>query len=255
MRTKTLLLSAALGALSSASLMAQVYSLNAVGYINVTLQPGLNQVADQLYSTNGLPNYISPTLDAQVGTSPAFVGCRLYKYNPVSESYVGWSITAGSQAGYTGPGTEPWHELTGIDAATVTLNPGEAVWFINSQTTNLTLTFVGTVPSTNSTLLGLTNSLSYPTGGAGLQMVSSIVPIAGQLDTTLGLTPGTKDTVYIYVPSTQSYNGYRWSAAGSWTLVSGTGTAPVLSVGQGFWYNVFTAGSTNSWVQVFGVSQ
>ena len=41
MRTKTMLLSALLGGLGSVSLMAQstnVYSLNAVGYINITVQ-------------------------------------------------------------------------------------------------------------------------------------------------------------------------------------------------------------------------
>ena len=48
MRTKTMLLSALLGTLGSVSLMAQstnVYSLNAVGYINVTVQPGFNIVS------------------------------------------------------------------------------------------------------------------------------------------------------------------------------------------------------------------
>jgi len=255
MRTKTLLLSAALGALSSASLMAQVYSLNAVGYINVTIQPGLNQVADQLYSTNGLPNYISPTLDSQLGNSASFVNARIYKFNPTTEQYLGWQITSISQGNYTsGNATEPYKALTGVDAATVTLNPGEAVWFYSAQTTNVTLTFVGTVPSTNSTLAGLTNSL-VNNGTGGLQMVSSIVPIAGQLDTVLGIQPTAKDSVYIYVPSTQSYQGFKWSIAGSWTLISGAASAPVVTVGQGFWYNVFTPSTTNNWVQVFGVSQ
>jgi hypothetical protein len=46
MRTKTLALSAVLGMLGSASLVAQnnVYSINAVGYINVTMPPGYSIV-------------------------------------------------------------------------------------------------------------------------------------------------------------------------------------------------------------------
>ena len=54
MRTKTLALSALLGALGTAGALAQnVYSLNAVGYINVTLAPGYNIVT--------CPLIVSPT--------------------------------------------------------------------------------------------------------------------------------------------------------------------------------------------------
>ena len=54
MRTKTLLLSGVVAALSSASLMAQVYSLNAVGYINVTCPPGFSIIANQLNTGNNV---------------------------------------------------------------------------------------------------------------------------------------------------------------------------------------------------------
>lgn len=254
MRTKTLLLSAVLGALSGASLMAQVYSLNAVGYINVTLAPGLTQLADQLYVTNGQPNYISPTLDSQLGSNPGFVGSRIYKYNPTTQTYLGWRVTANSQLGYNNTGAAPEAALTGVAASTVTINPGEALWFYNSQNTNLTLTFVGTVASTNANLAGLTNQLAYATGGAGLQMVSSIVPISGQIDTVLGIAPVTGDYAYIYDTATENYGGFKWNGT-AWRHLIGTNTAPTVNVGQGFWYIVGTAGTTNEWVQEFGVNE
>ena len=48
MRTKALLLTAALGLASVATSMAQaVYSVNVVGYINLTMKPGFNLVANQ----------------------------------------------------------------------------------------------------------------------------------------------------------------------------------------------------------------
>ena len=62
-----MILSGVIAALSGASLMAQVYSLNAVGYINVTCAPGFSIIADQLYASNSVtPQYISPLLDAQL---------------------------------------------------------------------------------------------------------------------------------------------------------------------------------------------
>jgi len=79
MRTKTLLLSGVVAALTSASLMAQVYSLNAVGYINVTIPPGFSIVANQLNTTN---NNISPLLDSQInpdGVSGLNL-CTFYKF-------------------------------------------------------------------------------------------------------------------------------------------------------------------------------
>jgi hypothetical protein len=247
MRTKTLLLSAVVGALSGASLMAQVYSLNAVGYINVTLPPGLSQVSDQLYATNGQANTVSPILDSQLGTSTAFINARIYKYQPATQSYVGFQVTASAQGNY--PANPPYRNLSGVSPTNVTINPGEAFWFFNAQSTNLTLTFVGTVPATNSAIAGLTNALT-----PGLNLISSVVPVTGQLDTTLGLVPSTGDTTYIYQPASQSYQGFKWNGSG-WRVLSGNASAPTNTVGGGFWYNVFAAGTTNNWVQYFGVNE
>jgi hypothetical protein len=56
MRTKTLFLTA-LSSMSALGLMAQtstnVYSLNAVGYINVVCPPGFSMIADQLWASGG----------------------------------------------------------------------------------------------------------------------------------------------------------------------------------------------------------
>jgi hypothetical protein len=58
MRTKTLLLTAALSAAGIATSMAQVYSVNAVGYVNTTLVPGFNLVSNPLRSTEPNGNQI-----------------------------------------------------------------------------------------------------------------------------------------------------------------------------------------------------
>src|SRR3954471_3821610 len=51
MRTKTLLLTAALAAVGVSSSMAQVYSVNAVGYINLSIPHGFSIVGNQLNAT------------------------------------------------------------------------------------------------------------------------------------------------------------------------------------------------------------
>ena len=48
MRTKTLLLTAALCAAGIATSKAQVYSVNAVGYVNTALKPGYNLISNPL---------------------------------------------------------------------------------------------------------------------------------------------------------------------------------------------------------------
>src|SRR5271170_1350131 len=80
MRTKTMLLSALLGTLGSVSLMAQstnVYSLNAVGYITVTIPTN--------FSTISCPLITSP--DNTLGTlfpasNTALNGLKIYIWNP-----------------------------------------------------------------------------------------------------------------------------------------------------------------------------
>jgi hypothetical protein len=253
MRTKTLILSAALGALSAASLMAQVYSLNEVGYINVTLAPGFNQIANQLSAGGqGVATYLSPTLDAQLGTNSAFVNAYIFKYSQ-SSGYVSFKVSASSQANYVSSGTTPLVAKSGVQASNVTINPGEGIWFYNPSANPQSLTFVGSVSVTNSTLPGLTNQLA-----SGIQLVSSVVPIAGQIDTVLGIVPQSGDYAFVYEPAGNGYNSYKRNASGAWVeknaAVAGLPN-PVVGVGQAFWYTVAAVSSTNNWVQTYGVGE
>jgi hypothetical protein len=233
MRTKTLVLTA-LSTMSALGLMAQtstnVYSLNAVGYINVSVAPGFNMIADQLWASGGnsISNILSDSDDHLDGAS-------IYKWTGS-----GFLIDNANNNTATSP--SGWNDATG---GLETLNPGEAVWFDNPFSTNITLTFVGTVPQgTNSVTLN-----------AGFTMASSPVPQSGDLVTVMGLTnENTGDTIFVFNPgsgyTTYNYNpntgvagqGGNWSATGD----------PMVNVGQGFWYQ---AGSTIVYTRVFSVNQ
>src|SRR5665213_212205 len=187
MRTKTKVLSALLGVLGTASLMAQstnVYSLNAVGYINVTVAPGYNMVSCPLIASPD--NTLNTVLNNNSG-----VYNKVGVYAFVNGVYT--SDTGASFANGITPNTNGWN-----NNGTITLNPGQAVWI--NAVTNTTITFVGTVPQGS-----LTNVL-HP----GFNLVSSAVPTSGYIITNsiMNFTnTQLKDAVYTYAPGV-GYTSY-----------------------------------------------
>jgi hypothetical protein len=244
MRTKTLALSALLGMLGTASLVAQtnVYSLNAVGYINVTIYPGYNIITCPLICSpdNTIATLLPNTNGAyQSGIHKGVV------YSYINGTGFGPSDTANSATG----GTGGW-----AGNGTLTINPGQAVFFYNNVNlvsgTNMTATFVGTVPQGS-----LTNALIK-----GYNLVGSIVPVSGDLVTNpISTLPAyNSDYTYVYDPlyygaPTNAQGGY---SAGENQYVGGNWSShPTLAnVSEGFWYHKFSAATTNVWVENFSVN-
>jgi len=81
MRTKTLLLTAAVLAAGLGASMAQsVFSVNAVGYVNVPLLHGYNLISNPLNGTNNLISTVIPSApDSSI----------LYHFNSASQTYFG----------------------------------------------------------------------------------------------------------------------------------------------------------------------
>src|SRR5579859_7839113 len=129
MRTKTLLLTAALAAAGALSSMAQsnVYSLNIVGYVNVTLTnggSGFTLFANQLdFDGTGTNNTLNNVLSTNMPNNTT-----VYKFNPSTGGYTASSYVTG---------------IGWLPDGTATLNPGEGA-FINVPTT-ATVTLVGNV--------------------------------------------------------------------------------------------------------------
>ena len=147
-------------------MMAQstnVYSLNAVGYINVTCPPGFSIVANQLNTTN---NTIFGLLPVDPGGADD--GTSVYEWNGH-----GFAVTTmnSSQAG-----NALWSPPS-IATAT-TMNPGEAVFILNEATeadgvtpTNYVATFVGQVPQGTFTNALNPGSEVYGSLGAGIALL------------------------------------------------------------------------------------
>jgi hypothetical protein len=250
MRTKTLLLTAALVAAGVASSMAQnVYSLNIVGYVNVNVQSNqfyllgnpLDDGAGDIV-TNVLPlndTFDNGTVESQIFTLSPSGGIQQAE---VYFAGFGWF-----------PGTNR-------------ITPGKGFYFF--PCTNSTITFVGSV------VLASTNTLS-----PGFSLVSSVYPASLPVE-TLGLngsaaandgTGNNVDQIFRFqspgdpnfvapggLNDLSSYfGGYGWFEQVNNTAVGGGSGGPTNgfspNVAEGFFY--FNSGSViTPWVESFTVN-
>jgi hypothetical protein len=224
MRTKTLLLIAAVGAASVASSMAQVYSVNAVGYVNKTVPAkGFALISNPLKATDN-------SIAALFAGVPD--GTKVFKYIPGAGG--GYKIAQYDELGGS---------FTPADVAKLTVVPGEGVFVQNPGTTPLNITFVGEVPQ------GQLDTTLVP----GYQIVSSQVPQAGDL-TALGYTPADGDKVYQFITNdTDPTKNQKYYISQYDEL--GAAWAPALKpldVGEAVFLQKVTAGK---WSRNFNVNQ
>lgn len=226
----------AIGAAGIASSMAQVYSANAVGYVNLTLQAGFNLAANPLNGTNNNLNTILPLPDSADGTV-------IFRYNAASQSYNN-SITW-----FTGFG---WFTSDPNPNALV-VNPGEGFFIKPSGPTPLTVTFVGEVPQGN-----LSNPLL---GNNYFAIVSSQVPQALPLGSTgeantLNFPAFEGDVVFLFNAVTQAYkNSYTYFGGFGWFSNNPDDPGPVgptIPVATSFFLQ--KKGADVNWTRNFSVN-
>jgi hypothetical protein len=202
--------------------MAQVYSVNAVGYINSTMRPGFNMVANQLNRTpnNSLNNVITGVpIESQV--------LKFSNNNYQLELFDGttWIKSDGA------PGT-------------LSASPGEGFFFFNPEGANITVTLVGEVPQGT----GLTVPLP-----AGFALISSIVPQAVSLTPANGFPNVLEMQFLVFNAATQTYDPPLFNDGSGWILSDGTPVAaPAPAVGTGFF--IFNPGGTVNWTRNFSVN-
>jgi hypothetical protein len=219
MRTKTLLLTAALSVAGIASSMAQVYSVNAVGYVNKTIHPGFNLVSNPLIQSNNAINVLIPTPP------------------PLTQVFL---FTPGAGGGYSTYTYDP--DLGGWDPdpAGASINFGSGAFINNPTTTAFTLTSVGEVGQ---------GTLANPVA-AGFSILSSKVPQTGALQTTLGFPPAQLDTVYKFVNTGVPGGGYQTftfdNDLGGWDPAE-----PSVDVGEAVFVNSLAG---HPWTRTFTVN-
>ena len=219
MRTKTLLLTAALAVAGSATSMAQVYSVNVVGYVNVDLVAGYTMLANQLNTSAN--NSLESIFGNSLGT-----GDTIFKYNGASFDSA-LSLGDGSFIYST--------------ASPFGLDPGEGSFVQVADAKTVTL--VGEVPQGT----GLSVSM-----GAGYSIVSSIVPQSVALE-TIGFPADAGDTVFLFNTGTQGFDSYISLGAGSGWLGSNPSLppSPTPAVGESFFVQRAAAAT---WTRDFTVN-
>ena len=233
MRTKTLLLAAVLSAAGVASSLAQVYSVNVVGYINLTLKPGLNLLTAQLKGTNQNVNTILGS------TSPALpANSLLYTWNATGQRFDNALIAGGDNKWY-----DP---ATGLES-TATISPGQSFFINNLGTVDSTLTLVGEVP-TGATVVSVVNGLGF---------YGDPAPVSQNIVTN-GFPVGDNDLLYTWNTAAQTYNnaliggGPASGGPGWFDPATGLLTVFAPAVGQGFIVNHLSGATTgNTWNRNF----
>jgi hypothetical protein len=217
MRTKTLLVAAAVCAAGAASAMAQttVFSVNAVGYVKVDVASGFQLISNPL-------NAADNSVGALIPNPPN--GTTIFKYN----------------TSRTPPGFDSTQFLFGSwGNPALTIAPGEGV-FIQSGSAH-TITFVGEVKQGS-----LTQNVPR-----GFSIQASQVPQTGKIQTELNYQPSNGDTVFQYHPertppgyvSTQFLFG-QWGGGAP-------GDEPVIRVGEAFFVD---SAAAKTWDRQFSVN-
>ena len=213
MRTKALLC-AALVAAGAISAVAQqnVYSLNIVGYVNVTVPSGYSLLANPLSAgvTNGANEIMTPIDGEQILT---------------------WT---GSGYSYVAYDSGSWVDSQFNPAQAPSLPPGKGFFFFNPFAST-TVTFVGqVVPGP-----GVTNSLAIP---SGYSLIGSPLPASVTDITAAPVSLPKIDGMQILKWTGAGYS-YAAYDSGAWVDSQfNTIPAPGLNVGQGFFlFNPFAA--------------
>lgn len=219
MRTKTLLLTAVLGVASIAAALAQdpVYSVNAVGYVNVVLKAGFTIVANPLDAGD---NHLSKIFPANLPS-----GTTVFRYG---------------STGFTRSEFAPDDNDQMVWSTDFEMKPGEGFFIKNPTQADVTVTFVGEVMQ--STAGPLANPLV-----AGFNLKGSMVPQSGDLKVDLGYPAENGDLVYLYSPT--GYKRSEYAPDDNDVLV--WSSIPMPAVGEGFWIQSKTA---KSWDRTFIVN-
>ena len=219
MRTKTLLLTAAVTAAGAATSMAQVYSVNAVGYVNKTIP------AKKLA-------LISNPLDAGAGNNTI---ANLFKGSPPGTQVFKFKADG---TGFETPATYDDIDNAFLPASSANLEvkPGEGVFVSNVSAADLVVTFVGEVPQ---------GQLSNPVP-AGLSIRSSQVPQRDDV-VKLGFPSAPGDQIFKYDSAKGSYDVFGFDDIDNAWLPS----APILEVGEAVFVRKNTAAT---WTRTFSVN-
>jgi hypothetical protein len=217
MRTKALVLTAALTAAGIATSMAQVYSVNAVGYVNQTIPHGYSMVANPFVNATNTLNALLPPASVPPLLTLFKFGAGGYVVSVVDDIDVVW-LSNGIPNG---------------DTETIVF--GDGVFLLNPAG-QFTQTWVGEVAQGTP----VSNPLS-----AGYAIKSSKIPQAGLLQTDLGYPPLPLDTIFKFNTGFQNYDVYVFDDIDLVWLKNGVPEEPSLAIAESAFFLRSAGGTWN----------
>jgi hypothetical protein len=211
-----------------ANAAAQVYSVNGVGYVNLTLPRGFSMVGNTLDAGSG--NNVVSQLFAPEMLSAAPTDGRIYVFNASTGVY---SIATFNSLTWAWDGAGALAEVP----------PGDGVFFLNVSDAALTCTFVGEV---------MQGAINVPIP-QGFSIKCNPIPQRfdpddPSLPPSERLPGGPGDRVYRFNPATGSYTTYTFSAlAGGWIP-----SLPTFEVGEAFF--IHRLNPPTSWIRTFWIN-
>jgi hypothetical protein len=272
MKIKTLLIAAGALAAGVISSQAQVYSQNIVGYVNTPIagSGSLTLIGNPLNGTTNTVESLMPSLQGgefiYIWHNTAPVGFYIYQYQAGAQA-------GGNPSDWTDAGGVPIPNNLGDPNGTgytfvngPIVNPGIG-FFVQEFASSITNTFVGTVQLSN------TNAPTPIPGNGSLTMLSSVPPVAGNVETNPAIALPLQGGEFVYLWHNTAPVGYYiyqyqagaqaggnpsdWTDAGGVPIPgnlgdpNGTGytfvNAPQLTVGAGIFYQNFA--SNTNWAQ------
>jgi hypothetical protein len=214
--------------------MAQVYSVNVVGYVNQTVPAGkLAILANPLNNGDNNCNTIMPLPDTADGAT-------IFRFDADLQVYKD-SITFIGGFGWFSP----------TDNAP-TIAPGEGFFMLAPSSTALNLTFVGEVIQGPSTVA--------IKGLGKLSLVGSTVPQQNNLGdpaqaATMGFPAKDGDTIFLWDDLGQTYkNSYGYIDGYGWFSADDPSPAgPLIDVAKGFWVQKGASNPDENWSRTFNV--
>jgi hypothetical protein len=225
MKTKVFLLAAAVFAVGASTTMAQVYSANAVGYVNLTLPPGFSLIANPLDNTNNGINNLFAGLPNQT---------RVYRFN-ANQTY---TIAT---------------KLGAVFNNNLVMDPGEGFFIQIPGAASVNVTFVGEVMQGN-----LVNPLlagAYQIKGSQVpQALPAGRPNQAPADQTLGFPAAVGDRIFLF-DNVTGYQTHQFLQLGPNQLwnTAGSPNGPTIGVARGF-FLFRAAGASGDWTRTFSVN-
>lgn len=206
----------------------------AIGFERLTVEPGTTAIANQLDAP-------SNTLDGlfNIGSGHTMIDGTVL---PPGTQIQKWNGSEGACDVSTWSGTS-WSPN-----GNVTLNPGEGAFIDNNSGSPFVVTFVGLVRDGGQLVISLEANAS--------SFVSSEVPQAGGVQSTLGYNPEMGDAVWTWSGTDWLIYNYLGDAdpvdyPTGWMDQNGNSCPePVIDVGEGFWIITGSA-SDETWTRTF----